>query len=78
MTDKIVEELTRRVEFLENRLMNHMVFKSSSPTSASDCLDTVAKGLGKTIMEYHPLQYTEQGTGCFVEIRVLNHQEVNK
>ena len=45
MTDKIVEELTRRVEFLENRLMNHMVFKSSSPTSASDCLDTIAKAL---------------------------------
>jgi len=69
---KELAERDERIDFLEGKLKGHMVFKSSCPSSTHDCIETIAKGLGESIMEYHPLQHTEHGTACFVEVRVLD------
>ena len=67
-----LSERDERIDFLEGRLKGHMIFKSSYPSTAADCLEVIAKGLGEEIMKHHPLQHTEHGTACFVEVRVLD------
>ena len=68
-------QLQSRIDELEEKLMGHLVFKSQTPTTNPDMAQTIAQGLGESILEHHPIQYTEHGTAGFVEVRVLDATE---
>lgn len=67
-----IARLKLRVEFLEDRLSAHTVFKSSAVSHDPDWSDTIVMGLGREIMKHHLVQHTEHGTSVFVEVRALN------
>ena len=74
-TMQLVIRATERIQELEAKLMGHLVFKSQTPTTNPDMEQTIAQGLGESILEHHPIQYTEHGTAGFVEVRVLDAAE---
>ena len=60
-----------RIAALESKLKNHVVIKSSCPTSAENMNSVIRMGLWEAILEQTEVQYTEHGTAAFVEIRLL-------
>ena len=70
--EKRIAAFEARVAELEEKLMDHKVFKVMCPTSQHNCLDELGTSLGDLIIEHHNPVTSEHGASISVQVRVLN------